>query len=127
MRPAVRCFLTTCSASVFISHLSTVLLSCRLLACLNFRVCANNLFIIDPIPSPAVLAQLTARICRMGQTKRCYIYNMVVANTIEERLIQLRQKFAAEAGSGGSASSSSSSLSPDNLSPKEILWLLEQE
>lgn len=30
---------------------------------------ANHLFVLEPIPSPPVFAQLCARICRMGQTK----------------------------------------------------------
>ena len=87
-------------------------------------VVANHLFIVDPIPSPAQVAQLTARVVRMGQAKPCYIYHMVVANTIEERLLELRTRLAGgEEAQRGTASSASA----DNLSPKDMLWLLEQE
>jgi hypothetical protein len=81
----------------------------------------------DPILSPAVLAQLVARVVRMGQAKPTFIYHLVVSGTIEERLLALRRELAAAAARGDDASAGSGSVSADSLAPADMLRLLEQE
>lgn len=46
---------------------------------------------IDPWWNPAVENQATDRAYRMGQDKPVFVYKLVAANTVEER-IQLMQK-----------------------------------
>ena len=63
---------------------------------------ANHLFLVDPILSPAVSAQLVGRIARQGQTRPCSVYHLVVGGSVEERMLRLRFKLAAGAAAGGS-------------------------
>ena len=84
---------------------------------------ANHLFVLEPIPSPPVFAQLCARICRMGQRKHCYVYSVAVERSIEERLLALRQRLAAD----DSRADAARSLTADSLTPEDLLWLLEHE
>lgn len=74
-----------------------------------------------------MLAQLVARVVRMGQTKPTFIYHLVVSGTIEERLLALRRELAAAAARGDDASAGSGSVSADNLAPADMLRLLDQE
>ena len=89
---------------------NTDALTCRVLVLAVATDCAgltltraNHLFILDPIISPAVFAQLVGRIARQGQSRPCTVYNMVVSNSVEENMIKLRTRLAAGQGSGGSA------------------------
>lgn len=64
---------------------------------------ANHLFLLDPVLSPAVFAQLVGRIARQGQTRPCFVYDMVIAGSVEVGMLRLRAQLAAGAGAGGTA------------------------
>lgn len=49
---------------------------------------ANRLIMFDPDWNPANDEQAMARVWRDGQTKPCYIYRLVAAGTIEEKIFQ---------------------------------------
>jgi len=49
---------------------------------------ANRLIMFDPDLNPANDDQAMARVWRDGQKKRCFIYRMVAAGTIEEKMLQ---------------------------------------
>lgn len=63
---------------------------------------------LDPLLSPQETAQLVGRVARQGQRKACVVYHLAVYNSIEERLLRLRDRIArgnaeaaAEAALGG--------------------------
>lgn len=45
--------------------------------------------------SPAVTAQLIGRIARQGQVKPCFVYHFAALDSLEERMICLRDKIAS--------------------------------
>ena len=49
---------------------------------------ANRLVMFDPDWNPANDDQAMARVWRDGQKKRCFIYRLVAAGTIEEKMLQ---------------------------------------
>ncbi len=49
---------------------------------------ANRLILYDSHWNPALDSQAMARIWRDGQTKQCYIYRMITAGTVEEKIYQ---------------------------------------
>jgi len=49
---------------------------------------ANRLVLYDSHWNPALDAQAMARIWRDGQTKQCYIYRMITAGSVEEKIYQ---------------------------------------
>ena len=49
---------------------------------------ANRLFMFDPDWNPATDLQAMARIYRQGQKRRCFIYRMFSAGTVEEVILQ---------------------------------------
>ena len=49
---------------------------------------ANRLIMFDPDWNPANDEQAMARVWRDGQKKRCFIYRLVAAGTIEEKMLQ---------------------------------------
>ncbi len=49
---------------------------------------ANRLVLYDSHWNPALDSQAMARIWRDGQTKQCYIYRMITAGTVEEKIYQ---------------------------------------
>lgn len=63
--------------------------------------CANHLFVLDPVLSPAVNAQLIGRICRQGQVRPCYVCHLLVENSVETRMTLLRHRLASGAGGAG--------------------------
>ncbi len=65
--------------------------------------CANHIFLLDPVLSPAVMAQLVGRISRQGQTRPCYVYNFVVDDSIEGAILHLRTRLASGVTSEGAA------------------------
>ncbi len=56
---------------------------------------ANRLILYDSHWNPALDSQAMARIWRDGQTKPCYIYRMITAGTVEEKIYQ-RQMMKGE-------------------------------
>ena len=51
---------------------------------------ADYVFLLDPWWNPAVEAQAVDRVHRIGQTKTVFVYRMVTAGTIEERIQDLQ-------------------------------------
>ncbi len=51
---------------------------------------ADYVFILDPWWNPAVEAQAVDRVHRIGQTNTVFVYRMVTAGTIEERIEALK-------------------------------------
>lgn len=52
---------------------------------------AEYVFLLDPWWNPAVEEQAIDRVHRIGQTRRVFVYRMVAAGTIEERIERLKQ------------------------------------
>jgi SNF2 family DNA or RNA helicase len=52
---------------------------------------ADYVFLLDPWWNPAVEAQAVDRVHRIGQTNTVFVYRMVTAGTVEERIQVLKQ------------------------------------
>ena len=64
--------------------------------------CASELFVLDPVLSPGVMAQLVGRIVRQGQQRECRVFHLAVQGSVEERIIALRcSRAGAAAGAAG--------------------------
>jgi hypothetical protein len=57
-------------------------------------VVADTVIHYDPWWNPAVENQATDRAHRLGQTKRVFVYKLVVAGSIEEKILALQDKKA---------------------------------
>ena len=79
---------------------------------------ADHVFLFDPWWNPAVEEQAFDRAHRIGQENPVFVYRLVAADTVEERILDLqREKRAlAELAAGGSTS---------GLSRQELLRLLD--
>ncbi len=53
---------------------------------------ANTVIHYDPWWNPAVENQATDRAYRIGQNKEVFVYKLIVANTIEEKIIKLQEQ-----------------------------------
>ena len=53
---------------------------------------ADTVIHYDPWWNPAVQAQATDRAHRIGQTKPVFVYNLIAAGSVEERMLQLQQQ-----------------------------------
>lgn len=53
---------------------------------------ANHVFLCDPWWNPAIEQQAIDRVHRLGQTKPVTVTRYVVAETIEEKILQLHEK-----------------------------------
>lgn len=51
---------------------------------------ADYVFLLDPWWNPAVEAQAIDRVHRIGQEKRVFVYRMITADTVEERVRRLK-------------------------------------
>ena len=58
---------------------------------LNLQI-ARNVFLVDPDWNPAIIMQAIARCFRIGQTRDVHVYNLVTANSLEERVQQVIQQ-----------------------------------
>jgi len=69
---------------------------------------ADYVFLLDPWWNPAVEEQAVDRVHRLGQTRTVFVYRMVTAGTIEERIQALKgekqQLFNQIVGPAGGAS-----------------------
>ena len=72
--------------------ISVFCLSLRTGACGLTLTAASRCFLMEPCINEGTELQAMNRIHRMGQTKKCHIVTFVAKNTIEERLLQLRQQ-----------------------------------
>jgi superfamily II DNA or RNA helicase len=55
-------------------------------------VSADTVIHYDPWWNPAAQAQATDRAYRIGQTKPVFVYNLIVAGSVEERMLRLQQR-----------------------------------
>ena len=59
---------------------------------------ADTVIHYDPWWNPAVEAQASDRAHRIGQTKSVFVYKLIAADTVEERILELQERKAALAG-----------------------------
>ncbi|MBK8216153.1 MAG: DEAD/DEAH box helicase [Myxococcales bacterium] len=68
---------------------------------------ADHVFLVDPWWNPAVEEQAADRAHRIGQDKPVFVHRLVVRDTVEERMLELKEKKRALAeaavGDGGAA------------------------
>jgi len=55
---------------------------------------ADTVIHYDPWWNPAVEDQASDRAHRIGQTKSVFVYKMIAADTVEERILELQQRKA---------------------------------
>jgi uncharacterized Zn finger protein (UPF0148 family) len=53
---------------------------------------ATHVCLVEPIPDPALEAQVVSRVHRLGQQRETHVHRFVVQGTIEEAIHQLREK-----------------------------------
>jgi len=89
---------------------------------------ADSVIHYDPWWNPAAQDQATDRAYRIGQTKPVFVYNLVAASSVEERMLglQQRKRKLADGVLGAKASEAGRGFAPDEL---ELLFapLLEGE
>jgi superfamily II DNA or RNA helicase len=61
-------------------------------------VSADTVIHYDPWWNPAVEEQASDRAHRIGQTKSVFVYKLIAAGTVEEKMVELQQRKAALAG-----------------------------
>jgi superfamily II DNA or RNA helicase len=61
-------------------------------------VAADTVIHYDPWWNPAVEDQASDRAHRIGQTKSVFVYKLIAADTVEERILELQERKAALAG-----------------------------
>ncbi|ODV59248.1 translocase ULS1 ASCRUDRAFT_37902 [Ascoidea rubescens DSM 1968] len=54
--------------------------------------CASHVIIMEPFWNPYVEEQAMDRVHRIGQMKTVYVHQILVENTVEDRIIQLQEK-----------------------------------
>ena len=55
---------------------------------------ANTVIHYDPWWNPAAESQATDRAHRLGQTKAVFVYKLIAANSVEERILELQRRKA---------------------------------
>ena len=78
---------------------------------------ADTVIHYDPWWNPAVRAQATDRAHRFGQTRPVFVYSLIVAGSVEERMLRLQRRKRALAGSvlGGATGPPLSERDVDDL------------
>ena len=76
---------------------------------------ADTVIHYDPWWNPAVEDQASDRAHRIGQTKSVFVYKLVAADTVEERIIQLQERKAELAGLAFDAEVEASGLDAEDL------------
>jgi SNF2 family DNA or RNA helicase len=59
---------------------------------------ADTVIHYDPWWNPAVEEQASDRAHRIGQTRSVFVYKLIAAGTVEEKMVDLQQRKAALAG-----------------------------
>src|SRR5262249_21380863 len=82
---------------------------------------ADTVIHYEPWWNPAAQAQATDRAHRIGQTNPVFVHNLIVAGSVEERMLRLQEKKRHLAdsilGSGGSSANFSEEDVDDLFSP----------
>ena len=82
---------------------------------------ADTVIHFDPWWNPSVENQATDRAHRIGQSKPVFVYKLIAAGTVEERILDLQAKKAHLAGAlFGESPAAAAALTPDDLK-----WLME--
>ena len=55
-------------------------------------VSADTVILYEPWWNPAVENQAMDRVHRIGQTKKVFVYKLIVENTVEEKMLELQEK-----------------------------------
>ena len=76
---------------------------------------ADTVIHYDPWWNPAVEDQASDRAHRIGQTKSVFVYKLIAADTVEERIIQLQERKAELAGLAFDAEVDAAGLDADDL------------
>ena len=86
---------------------------------------ANYIFILDPHWNPAIEKQAYGRAHRIGQMQTVFVYRLVCANTIEERIIQIqeRKKLIASAVEDQGGEINMTEVTSGNPSEEEIKFM----
>ena len=58
-------------------------------------VSADTVIHYDPWWNPAVEEQASDRAHRIGQTKSVFVYKLIAADTVEERIVEMQERKAA--------------------------------
>lgn len=53
--------------------------------------CANHVFIMDPFWNPFVEEQAMGRAHRIGQTREVFVHRVLIAGTVENRIMELQE------------------------------------
>jgi SNF2 family DNA or RNA helicase len=78
---------------------------------------ADTVIHYDPWWNPAAQAQATDRAHRIGQTKPVFVHQLIVAGSVEERMLELqRQKQELASGLVGNGGSQHTHFSESDLS-----------
>jgi SNF2 family DNA or RNA helicase len=76
---------------------------------------ADTVIHYDPWWNPAVEDQASDRAHRIGQKRSVFIYKLIAADTVEERIIQLQQRKAELAGLAFDAEVEAAGLDAEDL------------
>lgn len=93
--------------------------------------CASRVVLMDPWWNPQIGEQAIDRVHRVGQTRDVDVYEMVVADTVEERIVRLqaqKRELAASVVEGGgsgnaNAATTAARAGTNGLSRRELLSL----
>ena len=87
---------------------------------------ADYVFVLDPWWNPAVEAQAVDRVHRIGQKSTVFVYRMVTAGTIEERIdTMINEKRALAQAVVGTGEAWVTELSVDEL--RDVISLRDRE
>merc|ERR1712129_94283 len=65
---------------------------------------ANHVFMLEPPFNPALYRQAINRVHRLGQTKKVFIHNLIMRDTVEQRIFEINKaKQKSEEDSGAMA------------------------
>ena len=76
---------------------------------------ADTVIHYDPWWNPAVEHQATDRAHRIGQTKPVFVYKLIAAGTVEERIVELQDKKGRLAAATLDARAAVGSLAAEDL------------
>jgi superfamily II DNA or RNA helicase len=76
---------------------------------------ADHVFLLDPWWNPAVEEQAADRAHRIGQDKPVFVYRLVAANTVEERILALQEHKRSLADTALAGTAAATSLTREDL------------
>jgi len=67
---------------------------------------ATEVFLMEPALNPALTQQAVDRVHRVGQTRPVHVHHLIMADSIEERIMGLTPQESAEAAAAAAAAAS---------------------